>query len=62
MTTVTLPRQPAIELLTELGDTDAAANAETVGRHVNCAGHTVFLPSGGTLGLRYRDGAYEITC
>ena len=63
---VVLSRRLAIEMLTEMGHESAGTDVETVSWHVNCSGHTIFLPDGSTAGLRYRDhadgGVFEITC
>jgi hypothetical protein len=54
---VVLTRKLAVEMLTEMGQPThvAAADIETVSWHVNCSGHTVFLPNGKTAFLRHRD-------
>lgn len=65
MYTAVLDRKNAVDLLTEMGHESAETDIEWVSWHVNCAGHTVFLPDGSTAGLRYRDhadgGVFEIT-
>ena len=54
-TVVGLNREQAVAYLTELGDTGAEENVETVSWHEHCKGHTVYLPNGGTVELKCRD-------
>jgi hypothetical protein len=67
MRTAYLNRESAVEFLTELDypREQAATDVEWVSWHVHCAGHTLYLPAGGTVVLRHgprQDETFELSC
>lgn len=60
---ITVSAETALEILVGLDvpAREASADLDAMSAHVNCAGHTVFLPEGGTLGIRaLADGRFAV--